>query len=184
MNDDNSDPSNKTDSESMTSSTQKKKSKQTENPYFDYEDNEEIDCDYELPVPSPRNVYMNVLMPPPHEKVKIKFEYVTRNGNKITLDHPLPPDLPVDTAFVMPNVNLEQSPQQLIGDSDMVCCRSDDFEAEQVIFYACVAIFPLSGLLIYYCIHQNNPKLADNILTAMLASFVIYGVILFAILYS
>ncbi|EAX97528.1 hypothetical protein TVAG_331140 [Trichomonas vaginalis G3] len=155
------------------------------NPYFEnVASDDENQCDYSVPPPCPHSTYYSLNVPPPPETMKVKFEYTMKDGKKITLENPLPPDLPLDSVFVNPTNATDALTENFVGDTDMICCRNDNFEAEEVIFYALIALFPPSGLVIYYCIRNSNPKLAGNMLNAMMASLVIFGVILFAILYS
>ncbi|EAX97529.1 hypothetical protein TVAG_331150 [Trichomonas vaginalis G3] len=149
------------------------------NPYQDYTYSSNIECNYVIPSPYAKK---HNYIPPPIDKYKLRFLYKLKDGKEINFDHPLPPDLPLESAVDSPHEEEEHNEEDIIIRSDIVCCRPDNPDAMEILQYLAIIILPILGPVLYYYWKDTNQKLAQKLMYATFITLVIFIFILFVVL--
>lgn len=136
------------------------------NPYGDCYYPTEIKCDYVIPTPEILCNLSNFDVPPPIDQLNQKFIYTLKNGQKIELDHPLPPGFPIES--------LDQLLQQSHTVREL-STHIDKKYIKELFIYCAVGICPFSGFLFYWYFTKKNPKLARNIKRITFTALTVIG---------
>lgn len=156
------------------------------NPYMEYYAKQKLTCDYVVAVPDYPEQNEKRIIPPPKEILKVVFQYTTKEGKQVKLDHPIPPDLPIDA--LSENHEYQENPTdpelQPVSSENMcgMICVGSNVEIVEVLEYLFILVIPLLAFLFYHIEKKKNKKVAESFLYIMFLSFIIHGITLFVCL--